>query len=742
MKKNLVIVESAAKAKTITKYLNSTPELKDYGTFVVIASLGHVNDLPLKDLGVDTQKWTASYVISSSKEKVVSKLKSAVKEADRVYLASDEDTEGEAIAWHLQTILKLSPKTTKRITFHEITKTALKHAIQHPREVDMNRVAAQESRRILDRVVGYELSPLLWRRFAMSKLSAGRVQSCALKMIVDRAEEIKAHEATPFWNLQGKFGADGGEGIQLSTKGYVKESGDLIEFEDEETALKWMNKLAKKGMDTWMATFSQTQRKKNPPPPFTTSSLQQEAYTRLGLGTKRTMQLAQGLYESGMITYMRTDSVNISEDAQQAILGYIVTNYGESMAQPRMYKTKAKNAQEAHECIRVTNPDVATIDVDGEQFTMSHRKLYQLIWKRTIATQMAPAIYTDVHYEISSPVFSTILFKGKTSCLVEEGYLKVYGYDEDDCNQSVSLWKNLLKQKEHEVKANQFVAKGDVCRPPSLYHEPSLVKALEKEGIGRPSTYSSIVEKLFEKGYVSKGMNPQKDIKVATFMLDLATSTGVQSTEEIIHVGGSESDRMVPTSLGERVVEYLSPIVPFIVDTKFTSSLEEDLDQISSGNTSKHKVLTTFYKKFHPLVEKAMEEIQQQSKQKREDASDMGKPKRDSKPTAPSKVKRTFEKLGVSIVDTRFGPALYHATDKKFTDIQSFMSWRNITVDDITEKDVKLLMALPWTIPSTKKQVAIGKYGLFIKDGNKNVRLAKDLWEKAFEQKITAEDIQ
>jgi DNA topoisomerase I len=726
--KNLVIVESAAKAKTITKYLNTTPELKDLGSFVVVASLGHVNDLPLKELGVDTQTWIAAYVVSASKEKVVSKLKSAVKEADRVYLASDEDTEGEAIAYHLQTILKLNRKNTKRITFHEITKSALKHAIQNPREVDMNRVAAQESRRILDRVVGYELSPLLWRRFAMSKLSAGRVQSCALKMVVDRAKQIQEHELTPFWTMDGNFA----DGIELHTKGYSKESGEMLEFQDENLALKWMNRLAKKSSSLWTVVFSQTQRKKNPPPPFTTSSLQQEAYTRLGLSTKRTMQLAQGLYESGMITYMRTDSVNISEEAQQAIIAHIVSQYGESMAQPRVYKTKAKNAQEAHECIRVTNPSVTTIEADGEQFTASHRKLYQLIWKRTVATQMAPAIYTDIHYEVSSDSISSIYFKGKSSCLVEEGYLKVYGYDEDDCTKSVEAWKNILKQKQVEVKPTQFTAKGDVRRPPSMYHEPSLVKALEKEGIGRPSTYSNIVEKLFEKGYVVKGSNPQQQVKVATFDLhiDAEKQNEIKRSEEIIQIGGSDNDRMVPTSLGERVVEYLEPVVPFILDTKFTSSLEQDLDLISKGTTSKEKVLTTFYKKFHPLVENALGEIKEQSKLKPREKNDM-----------PSKIHKTFDKLGASIVDTRYGPALYLASEKRFVNIQSFMTWKSITVDEITDTDVKNLLSLPWTIPNTHQQVAMGKYGLYVKDGAKNIRLPKNLWDKAFTQKLVAEDV-
>lgn len=733
---NLVIVESKTKEKTISKYLNSIPEFKDRGKFHVIASLGHIQDLPLKTMGVDLTTWEAEYVTQPTKEKIISKLKSAVREAKVVYLASDEDTEGEAIAFHLQNVLRLKKASTHRITFSEITKDALKRAILNPRSINMNRVAAQESRRILDRVVGYELSPLLWRRFTASKLSAGRVQSCVLKMAVDRAKEITEHEPELYWTVDGTFQSP--KGIELIAKAY--QEGETQTWEVEKEIQEWLQYLAKRvKKDVWTATFKEGQAKKNPPPPFTTSTLQQEAYTRLGLPSKRTMQLAQGLYEAGLITYMRTDSVAIAEEAQQKILNYVTDTYGAAMAQARKYKTKAKNAQEAHECVRVTDPRQTSLPSE-EDMTPSHKRLYELIWKRTIATQMAPAVYTEVMYTISSKCCEPIEFRGKTSFLVEEGYLKVYGYDREEKKEGkLEQWKSLLQLGKLEVSPTTFMAEGDVTRPPSLYTEPTIVKAMEKEGIGRPSTYATIVDKLFEKGYVMKGPNPSQVIPVKSFTLTVPKTT-LEETERSVKLGGNEMDRIVPTSLGERVVEYLEPIVPFILDSKFTSNLEEELDTVMMGKNTKNKVLDTFYKKFHPEVERALEQQKEISKQKKKEAPAKGE-KEDDVPKGPKNILKDFPKVGVQLVQTRFGPALYRETDQKFVSVNPYLEWQKMTYEELTDKEVKGLYALPWTVPDTNRQVMMGKFGLYLKDGKDNLRMPRELWQKAFDRKLVAHDI-
>ncbi len=744
-----MIVESAAKAKTIRKYLNSIPELRSKGKFEVIASLGHIQDLPVKTMGVDLTTWDADYVISATKKKIVEKLKSEVKKADVVYLASDEDTEGEAIAFHLQNVLHLKPANTHRITFHEITKPALTHAVLHPRSVDMHRVAAQESRRILDRVVGYELSPLLWKRFATSSLSAGRVQSCVLKIITDRAKEIVAHEPVSFWTVEGSFHflTDAVDTNATSLRAKAYQEDEMQTWDDEASMQKWLTYVAKKvvkqgnGTGGWKVAFRMGESKKNPPAPFTTSTLQQEAYARLGLPSKRTMQLAQGLYEGGYITYMRTDSVAIAEEAQANILKYIQDTYGKAYAQPRKYKTKAKNAQEAHECIRVTDPFQKVLPSEEDDLTPSHRRLYELIWRRTVATQMSAAVYNDVFYTITSQVVAPIEFRGKTSLLVEEGYLKVYGYDKEEKQEDMAYWKKLLKLGVADVYPDGFEAEGDVTRPPSLFTEPTIVKTMEKEGIGRPSTFATIIDKLFEKGYISKGSNPSQVVPVKSFHLKGLPSTDIEVSERSIKLGGTETDRLVPTSLGERVVDYLEPIVPFILDRKFTSMLEGDLDTIMDGKSTKQKVLDGFYKKFHPQVEKALDEQKKVAKEKRQKTPDP-KDKASDGPKGPKNVLKEYAKIGVQLVKTRFGPALYRASDEQFVSVTPYLEWKNKAVEELTEKEVKGLYDLPWTIPQTMRQVAMGKYGLYLKDGKDNIRLPKELWQKAFDHALTAEDVQ
>lgn len=721
---NLVIVESAAKAKTISKYLNEIPELKHLGKFKVIASFGHINDLPRKQLGIDKAKWTGTYVPLDTKKKVIADIKKDAKNAKMIYIASDLDMEGEAIANHIRDTLKLSDKDYKRITFNEITKTALRDAVLNPRHIDMKMVNAQEARRFLDRVVGYELSPLLWRRFATSRLSAGRVQSVALKMIVDKEREGREHDPEPYWVMHGDF--ESGK-TTLSAK-------TSVSWDSEKDIEKVIKFLAKKGVSKsckWIAQFSKRESKRNPSAPFVTSSLQQEAYNRLGLPAKRTMQIAQALYEAGHITYMRTDSPNLSEQSKSAIVDYIQTIFGADHVQTRVFKTRAANAQEAHECIRPTKVDVRSSelsDIDG-----IHKKLYDLIWRRTIASQMIPATFLNITFTVTSDCFDEE-FKGSYDALINEGYLKVYSPDQKPVTQSeLRKWDD----ETLEVRPTMFLAKADVTRPPPLYNEPALVKALEKEGIGRPSTYAAIIDKLFSKAYVIKGTNPiTKTVHVNSYIWKNGSSS-VSKDEETIAIGGSESDKFVSTSLGERVSDYIANAVPFIVQKKFTAEMEKELDLISEGDKKKKDVLDDFYKVFESAVSKAQAESKKAKiKKDKEPAEDT------CKPLVPSDklVLREFSRANVKAVQTRYGPALLKEPEGKWVSLMPFLKWREKTIEELTETDVRFLYSLPVPVAATdgcQYKVHMGRYGLYIKnDKGNNTRLPKEKWDDVYAGKF------
>lgn len=700
---NLVIVESAAKAKIIQKYLNEIPELKKFGRFVVVASFGHICDLPRKELGIvkGPPKWSATYVPLEAKAGVIKTLEREIKKADCVWIASDLDMEGEAIANHIRKTFKLAKTQYKRITFNEITKTALRDAVLHPRAINMNMVDAQEARRILDRLIGYEVSPLLWRRFATSGLSAGRVQSAALKMIVDKETEVKDHKPDAYWEMHGEF--------QLSKKHVLPAKADG-KWEDVATVKKTVAALAKR-RSGWFAKFTEREARRNPSAPFVTSSLQQEAYSRLGLPAKRTMQIAQQLYESGWITYMRTDSPTLSQQAQEAIIEYVRTKYGNSYTHPRQFKAKAANAQEAHECVRPTD-----VTADPKELQGISRKLYDLIWRRTVASQMSPAIYTEYRYTIQCDKKNDIIFKGQYDVLVEQGYLKVY----DPSATVVSVPS--FEKEDAPVTPISFEAKGDVTRPPPLYNEPMLIRALEKEGIGRPSTYASIIDKIFQRGYVLKGVNPHsKTVHVSSFKWSGASTN---ESEETIVVGGQDTDKFVSTSLGERVVEYMESIVPFLLEKKFTAEMEDDLDKISDGAKDKDIILNEFYRPFNKAVLVALAESKKQQVKK--------------KTVEPAKknVLREFERLGIAVIQTRYGPALFKKSAEKWVSLMPFLKWRGKTIEEITERDARFLMSLPINVGNNGAQVLMGRYGLYIKDGaGNNIRLPKNEWDAVYDGK-------
>ncbi|MVO08601.1 type I DNA topoisomerase [Flavobacterium sp. TP390] len=572
MAKNLVIVESPAKAKTIEKFLG-----KEYQ---VESSFGHIADLPSKEIGVDVSNgFKPKYEVSSDKKALVKKLKDLSKSAEMVWLASDEDREGEAIAWHLAEELKLDQNKTKRIVFHEITKTAIQKAIENPRKIDYNLVNAQQARRVLDRLVGYELSPVLWKK-VKGGLSAGRVQSVSVRLIVEKEREIQNFSSEASYSVNAEFTNEAGKTFKaklpknFSTK---KEAEDFLQKNI--------------GSTYKVADLETKPTKKSPAAPFTTSTLQQEAARKLYLPVGITMQIAQRLYEAGLITYMRTDSVNLSNEAMQAAQAEIVSYYGAEYSKPRNYNTKSKGAQEAHEAIRPTDMSRHTVDIDRDQ-----ARLYDLIWKRTLASQMSDAQLERTNVKIEANNHSEI-FTATGEVIKFEGFLKVYleGHDEDEEEQEGML--PALKIKEN-LRNNYITATERFSRPPSRYTEASLVKKLEELGIGRPSTYAPTISTIINRNYVEKGTFEGQERKYN----QLALEAGKVISKELTENTGSDKGKLVPTDIGIIVNDFLVSNFKTILDYNFTAKVEQDFDEIASGNEDWVKMMNDFYTHFHPNV--------------------------------------------------------------------------------------------------------------------------------------------
>lgn len=572
MAKNLVIVESPAKAKTIEKFLG-----KEYQ---VESSFGHIADLPSKEIGVDVSNgFKPKYEVSSDKKALVKKLKDLSKSAEMVWLASDEDREGEAIAWHLAEELKLDQNKTKRIVFHEITKTAIQKAIENPRKIDYNLVNAQQARRVLDRLVGYELSPVLWKK-VKGGLSAGRVQSVSVRLIVEKEREIQNFTSEASYSVNAEFTNEAGKTFKaklpknFSTK---KEAEDFLQKNI--------------GSSYKVADLETKPTKKSPAAPFTTSTLQQEAARKLYLPVGITMQIAQRLYEAGLITYMRTDSVNLSNEAMQAAQAEIVSYYGAEYSKPRNYNTKSKGAQEAHEAIRPTDMSRHTVDIDRDQ-----ARLYDLIWKRTLASQMSDAQLERTNVKIEANNHSEI-FTATGEVIKFEGFLKVYleGHDEDEEEQEGML--PALKIKEN-LRNNYITATERFSRPPSRYTEASLVKKLEELGIGRPSTYAPTISTIINRNYVEKGTFEGQERKYNQLVLE----KGKVISKELTENTGSDKGKLVPTDIGIIVNDFLVSNFKTILDYNFTAKVEQDFDEIASGNEDWVKMMNDFYTHFHPNV--------------------------------------------------------------------------------------------------------------------------------------------
>ncbi len=661
--KNLVIVESPAKAKTIEKFLG-----KDY---TVKSSFGHIRDLPKKGLNIDKDNnFEPSYEVPADKKKVVSELKKEAKTAETVWLASDEDREGEAIAWHLSEALNLDAKKTKRIVFHEITESAIKNAIANPRTVDIDLVNAQQARRVLDRLVGYELSPILWKK-VQAGLSAGRVQSVAVRLIVEREREISAFNPEASFRVQAIFLKDNQEipaelNIRMPDEQHVT---DLLE--DCKTATFTVHDI------------SQKPSLRNPSAPFTTSTLQQEAARKLGFSVKQTMTLAQRLYENGHITYMRTDSTNLSGQAIAAASKYIEKEFGAKYHQVRQYKTKNASAQEAHEAIRPTSFERLNAGDDKNQ-----EKLYQLIWKRALASQMAAAETERTEAEITiGGRASAFIAKGEV--LKFDGFLKVYGGGKDDAILPVLAKGDVLQRQ-------TITAHETFSRAPARYSEASLVKTLEELGIGRPSTYAPTISTIQSRGYVEKADLEGVERKAVHFEL----SGNNVTRDEQAEVYGADKGKLLPTHLAEVTTDFLVKYFDAIIDTGFTARAEEQLDEVAEGKLIWQDAMKAFYAQFHPLIEASADASRQETSQARLLGED------------PKTGKPIYARFG------RFGPMLQRG-EVEGEDKPDFAPMpTGIRIEDVTFEEAMTMFSLPREVGVTKDgdviKANIGRFGPYI----------------------------
>ncbi|MCG9971956.1 type I DNA topoisomerase [Christiangramia crocea] len=679
MAKNLVIVESPAKAKTIEKFLG-----KD---FKVASSFGHIADLPTKEIGVDTEgDFTPKYIVSKDKKDVVRKLKGLAKEAETVWLASDEDREGEAIAWHLAEELKLKDDKTKRIVFHEITKSAILNAIENPRGIDYNLVNAQQARRVLDRLVGYELSPVLWRK-VKGGLSAGRVQSVAVRLIVEREREIQEFNPQASYRIDAEFSTEDGK----SFKARIPKN-----FETKEEAEKFLKDNI--GANFKVAELTTKPAKKNPAPPFTTSTLQQEAARKLYFSVSKTMTMAQRLYEAGHITYMRTDSVNLSEDARKGAKNEILKAYGEKYSKSRQFKGKSKGAQEAHEAIRPTSFQKHSISGERDQ-----QRLYELIWKRAIASQMSDAQLERTNVKIEADKHNSH-FTANGEVLKFDGFLKVYleSSDEEDEEQSGML----PALKENQPLNNEYITATErFTRPPYRYTEASLVKKLEELGIGRPSTYAPTISTIQTRNYIEKGSVDGTERDYVQFRLKNDKLSEKTLTETV----GSDKGKLVPTATGMVVNDFLVNHFSNILDYNFTAKVEESFDNIAEGNKEWKAMMKEFYKDFHPHVQDVAKNADREVGERV-----LGEDPESGKP--------------VSVRLGKFGPMVQIGTVEddekpKFASLSPDQNMETLTYDE-----AMALFELPKKLGEYKGEaveVNNGRYGPYVRFGKKFVSLEK-----------------
>jgi DNA topoisomerase-1 len=762
MSKNLLIVESPAKAKTIEKILGDE--------FEVRSCYGHIRDLEKNDMGIDLKnKFAPRYMVPSEKEKVVKELKSMTKKAKEVWLASDEDREGESISWHLAEVLGLDPKKTKRIVFHEITAPAIKKAVENPRLINMDLVDAQQARRILDRIVGFELSPVLWRKIGMQRsLSAGRVQSVAVRLIAEREREINQFTPESVFKVSALFTA-----LDINKKKVKFKAEGPQKLTTAGAAEKFLNEC--KGAKYTVKDVTVKDGKRTPSAPFTTSTLQQEASRKLGYSVSKTMLLAQKLYESGKITYMRTDSISLSETAMDAIKSEINSSFGEKYYQPRKFKNKNESAQEAHEAIRPSYMNESKVD-DADT-----NRLYELIWKRTIASQMTDAAFekTTAKIEISTNK-ETLSASGEV--MKFDGFLKVYleGKDDDDIEEEDENAEAILPPlaKGQVLDFVSMTGLERFSRPASRYTEASLVKKLEELGIGRPSTYAPTITTIMKRNYVEK--KEKEGIKRVYQILSLNNKDEI-TTEQASEITGAEKNKLSPTDLGLVVTDFLKLNFPKVMDFGFTAKIEGEFDEIALGKLKWSKMLEAFYNPFHETIEHTLENAER-AKGERELGFDpisgkkviarmgrygpmvqIGHQDEEEKPKFAKlkasqsietisfeeamelfKLPRTlglFEDAEVTVNIGRFGP--YAAHDKKFYSLNKEMDPYTVSLEELSPmiaekrkaKDERTIKVFE----KEKIQLLRGPYGPYIKQGLRNFKLTKEQQEKV--ETLTIEEV-
>ena len=692
MQENLVIVESPAKAKTIEKFLG-----KDYK---VMSSYGHIRDLKKKELSIDLDTLTPDYEIPDEKKKVVSELKKSAKAAEKIWLASDEDREGEAISWHLCEVLGLDEDKTNRIVFHEITKPAILKAIETPRRLDMNLVNAQQARRVLDRLVGFRLSPVLWRKVKPA-LSAGRVQSVAVRLIVEREREIQNFNSEPYYRLNAVFAVEGEDGSKHEVKAELNKR-----FKSHDEALAFLELC--KTSTFKVSSIAKKPLKRTPAPPFTTSTLQQEAARKLGFTVSQTMMVAQRLYEAGRITYMRTDSVNLSALAINTCKEEIERLYGADYGKVRKYQTHSKGAQEAHEAIRPTYID--NVSIDG---TSQEKRLYDLIWKRTIASQMADAQIekTTVNISLESEEGQSttdLQFVANGEVVAFEGFLKVYHESTDDEENSEDYSHALPVMHEGEaLERREITSTERYSQGPNRYTEASLVRKLEELGIGRPSTYAPTISTIQQREYVQKGDRKGEERKYAVDSL-LGLKITSKTKKEM---AGADKGKLIPTDIGIVVNDFLMENFPEIMDYNFTAKVEQEFDKIAEGKAEWNKEMKTFYQGFEPEVEKVMNARSEHKAGECELGVD------------PKSGKPVFVKIG------RFGPVVQIGSadddDKpRFSQLPSDKSMETITLDEALE-----LFKLPRNLgqfEGTDVVIGAGRFGPYVLHDKKYTSLPKE----------------
>ena len=687
MPKNLVIVESATKAKTIEKILGQD--------FKVVSCVGHISDLPVKELGVDVENnFQPKYVVPTEKKPIIRDLKKYVKDSEKVWLASDEDREGEAIAWHLYENLDLSNKDYERIVFHEITKNAILKSLENPREINFNLVNAQQARRVLDRLVGYELSPVLWRK-VKAGLSAGRVQSVSVRLIVEKEREIKTFVSKSSYKSIGVFETNDGVKLKAELNEKYSSVSEVKEFFEKNYGSLFN-----------VASTDKKPGKKSPTPPFTTSTLQQEASRKLGFGVTRTMSTAQKLYEAGFITYMRTDSVTLSNEAKSSIIKKIETKYGNDYVNPRDYKNKNKSAQEAHEAVRPTDINVDQITSDYDQ-----QRLYELIWKRTISSQMSDAQIERTVVNIKTVSYNQI-FIARGEVIKFDGFLRVYNEGTDD---EIEEEKDVLPALNTDEKLNllNITSKESFTRPPSRYTEASLVKKLEELGIGRPATYATTISTIQNRGYISKGDNEgvERDYNFIEF-----NQEGIK--ESILkEKTGSNKGKLVPTDIGMIVNDFLVDNFNNILDYGFTAEVEKNFDKIATGDQNWTDIIKQFYGEFHETVNDVKENAERQSGEKV-----LG--------TDPISGRIVKVRLG------KFGPIAQIGTiDEEEKPVFASLT-KDQQLDTITIEEALELFKFPKEIGNYKDEIITvnnGRYGPYIKFSTKSISIPNDLDPHAVE---------